>query len=142
MTVSIRPHHLLCMLTYLGKGYTPEFVAGYDGIIARINAGEDILLVDGPDDICQPMLSEAECHCHKDSVATRDVQAAAEISRVLGLTLTAGVSFRLKARHTDQLRAAFAAATIRTACSGCEWQALCSRISGNKFRGCHLAPPV
>ena len=141
MTVSIRPHHLLCMLTYLGKGYTPDFVAGYDRIIKRLNAGEDLRLVDGPDEICQPMLSEPNCHCHNDSVRQRDSQAAEAIGTVLGIHLSPGSAVILSASTTDRLRQAFAEGEIRAACGGCEWQELCTRIAKNRFRGCHLAPP-
>lgn len=142
MTVFLRPHHLLCMLTYLGKGYTPDFVANYDGIIARLNEGEALQIVDGPDDICRPMLQEPGCHCHNDSVRQRDSEAAAEIGRLLARDLSGGDSLRLDAETVTKLRAAFAEDTIRTACSGCEWQELCTRIAKNKFRGCHLAPPA
>ncbi|ASP32702.1 DUF1284 domain-containing protein [Labrenzia sp. VG12] len=142
MTVSIRPHHLLCMLTYLGKGYTPDFVAGYSLIVDRLNAGEDIVLVGGPDDICQPMLSEPDCHCNNDSVLARDADAARQIGKALGTDLTFGTSFTLAVGQIQNLREAFAAGHIRSACTGCEWHELCSRIAENKFRGCRLAPPA
>ncbi|MBO6860924.1 MAG: DUF1284 domain-containing protein, partial [Roseibium sp.] len=77
MTVSIRPHHLLCMLTYLGKGYTPAFVENYSTIVQRLNEGEPIELVEGPDTLCQPMLDEPGCHCRNESVRNRDRTAAA-----------------------------------------------------------------
>ncbi len=141
MTVSIRPHHLLCMLTFLGKGYTKNFVDNYNVIIRRLNSGEDILLVDGPDDICQPMLCEEGCHCENESVRTRDEQAAREISKVLRLQLTCGSGLTLTAAQISLLRDAFVSSAIRTACAGCEWHDLCSGIAGNKFRGCRLAPP-
>ncbi len=59
MTVRLRGHHLLCMLTFVGKGYSPAFVENYDRIAGRLSEGEDILLVDGPDDICAPLLCGA-----------------------------------------------------------------------------------
>lgn len=130
------------MLTYLGKGYTPDFVSNYSRLVDRLNAGEDVVLVQGPDDICQPMLSETQCHCHNESVRMRDDQASTEIGRILGLELRAGDRINLTCRTVERLRDAFSAGDIRSACGGCEWQELCSRIAGNKFRGCHLAPPV
>ncbi|MCK7611539.1 DUF1284 domain-containing protein [Roseibium sediminicola] len=142
MTVSIRAHHLLCILTYLGKGYTPSFVANYDRIIKRLNAGEDLWLIDGPDEICQPMLSEAGCHCHNDSVRQRDAQAAEAIGAALGKLLASGGALRLDRDSVMRLRQAFTSGEIQTACAGCEWQDMCSRIAKNKFRGCHLAPPA
>ena len=76
MTVRLRPHHLLCLLTYVGKGYSAAFVANYDAIARRLSRGEHIEIVDGPDDICRPLLGEPEPHCWRDSVIVRDEQAA------------------------------------------------------------------
>ena len=30
MTLALRAHHLLCMLTYAGRGYSPDFVRNFD----------------------------------------------------------------------------------------------------------------
>ncbi|WP_439343967.1 DUF1284 domain-containing protein [Vacuolonema iberomarrocanum] len=72
MTIRVRPHHLLCLLTYSGKGYSPAFIANYDAIAARLSKGEDIVIVCGPDDICAPLLSDSEPHCWSASVTERD----------------------------------------------------------------------
>ena len=32
MTIKLRAHHLLCLLTYVGKGYSPAFTANYDRV--------------------------------------------------------------------------------------------------------------
>ncbi|WP_428646582.1 DUF1284 domain-containing protein [Roseibium sp.] len=141
MTVSIRAHHLLCILTYLGKGYSTRFVGNYNRIVKRINSGEPLLLVEGPDEICGPMLGEEGCHCHNDSVRDRDRTAAVEIGKALGLHLNADASFVLTAGQLADCRKAFAQGTIRSACSGCEWAEFCSDIARNEFGGCRLAPP-
>lgn len=141
MTVSIRAHHLLCMLTYLGKGYTPEFVSNYSHIVKRLNAGEPIKLIEGPDDICQPMLAEPDCHCFNDSVRDRDTQATADIGRCLGRSIATSEDLILTCDDLAALRSGFAAGTLRSACSGCEWQELCTGIAQNKFRGCRLQLP-
>ncbi|MHA7772698.1 DUF1284 domain-containing protein [Roseibium sp. M-1] len=141
MTVTLRAHHLLCLMTYLGKGYTPAFVANYSRIVRRLNDGESVRLVRGPDDLCQPMLTEPACHCHNESVRLRDAQAAADVGTVLGVDLDTVEDVRLDADSVKQLRNAFAAGSVRTACTGCEWHALCSEVAQNGFRGCRLAPP-
>ncbi|GAB2187059.1 DUF1284 domain-containing protein [Roseibium sp. LAB1] len=141
MTVSIRPHHLLCMLTYLGKGYTPTFVENYSAIVQRLNDGEPIELIDGPDTLCEPMLSEPSCHCLNESVRVRDSKAAADIAEAIGQPLESGTSLFLSRTVLTLLRKAFANGEIRRACEGCEWHELCSAIARNEFRGCHLAPP-
>jgi uncharacterized protein len=139
MTVPIRPHHLLCMLTYLGKGYTPDFVSNYSRIIKRLNAGEEVELINGPDEICLPMLSEHDCHCHNESVQERDVVALLEIGKALDSNLKVGERFVVSEEMLSALRTAFTAGKIRTACEGCEWQDLCTGIAQNKFSGCRLA---
>ena len=141
MTVSIRPHHLLCMLTYLGKGYTPDFVTNYSDVIRRLNNGEQIELISGPDEICQPMLGETGCHCFNENVRERDDLCRREVGELLqGAPLDDGL-LDLSAEQLASLRSAFAAGTIRSACSGCEWFELCSDIARKKFRGCRFQPP-
>ncbi len=39
MTVRLRPYHLLCLQTYVGKGYTAEFVENCDRIAVRLPFG-------------------------------------------------------------------------------------------------------
>ncbi len=46
--VRLRPHHLLCMLTFIGEGYSPAFVAAYRGLVARLGAGATIEIVPAP----------------------------------------------------------------------------------------------
>lgn len=140
MTVSIRPHHLLCILTYLGKGYTARFVETYTNVVTRLNAGEPIELVRGPDDICRPMLSEEDCHCRNDSVAMRDDLALGQIGAVLDTDLKPGDTLALTREQVLVLRSSFANGSIRTACAGCDWQDLCTTIAESGFRACRLFP--
>ncbi|TJU92322.1 MAG: DUF1284 domain-containing protein, partial [Mesorhizobium sp.] len=69
MTVRLRAHHLLCLLTYVGKGYSPAFTANYDKVVKRLGEGEAVLIVSGPDAICAPMLDEREPHCLGEGAA-------------------------------------------------------------------------
>ncbi|MES0882189.1 DUF1284 domain-containing protein [Roseibium sp. SCP14] len=142
MTVSIRAHHLLCMLTYLGKGYTPAFVDNYNRVVNRLNAGENIALVNGPDEICKPMLEEPECHCFNQSIRDRDDQALADIGQNLGRCLKPGEVFLLTPKELEQLRNKFSRGSLRGACNGCEWYELCSEIAQNDFKGCRLRLPL
>lgn len=134
MTVSLRPHHLLCLVTYAGKGYTPAFTENFDAIVARLDAGEDIAVIDGPDDICRPWLGEPEAHCRRDSVTARDSKAAHDLSALLGRSLTETSVLP----DLASLRAAFARGTTRTACAGCEWFDLCSGIAGDGYTASRL----
>lgn len=131
MTIRLRGHHLLCMLTYIGKGYSPAFVRNYDAIAGRLSEGEDIEIIDGPDDICQPLLCENDCHCHNISVVVRDRLAIEAVSALLRSPVSAGTILSLNAAQLQQMRQAFADGSLRKACKSCEWSELCTRISVN-----------
>lgn len=134
MTIRLRPHHVLCLLTYAGKGYSPGFTANYDVIAVRLSQGEEIEIVEGPDDVCAPLLAENDPHCWRESVVERDMQAAKDIGR-LGIAIDKGGRTRLDADVLRRMRAAFGRGLTRTACAGCEWSDLCSAIATNGFEG-------
>lgn len=140
MTVRLRPHHLLCMLTYVGKGYTPDFMANYDVIVARLGAGEDIEIVAGPDDICAPLLAGADHHCHNESVVERDRLAGLDVARVLGLTeaIGPGTWLEIDSARLEAMRGAFALGATRSACGGCEWSDLCTGVAAQGFAAVRL----
>ncbi|TCK30471.1 hypothetical protein EV667_0561 [Ancylobacter aquaticus] len=142
MTVRLRAHHLLCLLTFVGKGYTPAFAANYRRIVARLDAGEAVELVEGPDDICAPMLGEPEHHCRNASVAMRDVQARAAIAKLLGRPLEAGRAIALTVERVERMRRGFAEGGIRAACTGCQWSAFCTQVAGQGFAGTRLTGTV
>lgn len=50
--LTLRPHHLICLHFYVGKGYSTEFVENMDDIWAAIGHGESITITDGADDVC------------------------------------------------------------------------------------------
>jgi len=158
--IRLRPHHLLCMLTYAGRGYTPRFTSSMDDLIQRLGNGEEIDLIDGPDDICAPWIAEmgiaemgiAEAgikepgshtdirapHCHEARITGRDQRAAADIAQLLGRDLAIGSRLRLDADLLNRLRNAYRADTIRSGCGGCEWKDFCDSLSASDFAGCRL----
>ncbi|MGX7871866.1 DUF1284 domain-containing protein [Mesorhizobium sp. ORM6] len=133
MTIRLRAHHLLCLLTYVGKGYSPAFTANYDGIAERLSRGEDILLVSGPDDICAPLLDEPGPHCMRDSAAARDQLAARDVEELLARPIHAGVHLDLDAATVIRMRQAFSSGLVRKACVGCEWNELCSMVAASGY---------
>lgn len=138
MTIRLRPHHLLCMLTYIGKGYGAAFTDNYDAIVRRLGAGERVAVVAGPDDVCAPLLSDCGAHCHRASVLERDRRAAADVGTLLGLTVAEGTGLRVDAALLARLRTAFRSGGIRGACVGCEWFELCTGVAGDDYRGARL----
>ena len=139
MTVRLRPHHLLCMLTYVGKGYGPAFTASYDRIAGRISDGEAIELVAGPDDICAPVEATPGAHCRRPDIGVRDRLAAEALRELLAMPLAVGDRLDPDPALIARMRAAFAAGTTRRACAGCEWTELCDTVAGRGFTGTRLA---
>jgi uncharacterized protein len=139
VTIRLRPHHLLCMLTYAGTGYSDAFCTNFDAIAVRLGAGEDILVVAGPDDVCAPVEALEGHHCHEASVVERDAKAAASVAALLGIRASEGARFALNAERLATLRSAFRVRTIRTACADCEWSALCDGIAESGYPGTRLS---
>ncbi|MDZ7899182.1 MAG: DUF1284 domain-containing protein [Arcicella sp.] len=140
MTVRLRAHHLLCMLTYVGKGYSPAFVENYEVIASRLSAGEEIELVAGPDDICGPLTADPEAHCHGSGVVERDRAAADAVARLIGSPLPPGARITPTSALLTRLRKTFATGEIRTACSGCEWSELCDSVADGGYLSVRVAP--
>ena len=135
MTIRLRGHHLLCMLTFVGEGYSPRFVANYAKIIRRMRAGEPVLIVQGPDDICAPLLTEDAPHCHRDSVLERDRLALESAGALLGWRLEAGSEVIVDEAMLKRMQRGFASGELRLACSGCEWSGLCDKVAEAGFEG-------
>jgi len=133
VTVRLRAHHLLCMLTFIGKGYTPDFTQNYRRIASLLSAGEPIELVTGPDDICAPLAGLADTHCLQDSVTERDEKAALAVSQLLNRVIVEGSVITPDADLLDRMRQAFRTGDIRAGCARCEWSPLCTDIADKGF---------
>jgi hypothetical protein len=122
------------MLTFAGKGYSPEFVVNFETIAVRIASGNlTVEIVFGPDDICAPLLADPACHCRNESVMDRDRLAAEALSGLLGQPVYQNARLQLGRDTLDRMREAFQAGTIRRACQGCQWSPLCDAIAKDNF---------
>jgi len=135
-TVRLRGHHLLCLLTYKGLGYSPEFVAGMTATAGRLVAGAMAEIVDGPDDICAPLCrAEQHPHCHEATVPERDRRALSLVATVLGRSVGAGDRLVLDEKIRSRLRVAYRDGAFESACALCEWQPLCRDIAAGGYAG-------
>jgi len=134
VTIRIRPHHLLCMLTFAGKGYSPDFIANFERIAALVASGnQTVEVVFAPDEICAPLLSDPACHCGNESVMERDHLAAEALTRLLQQPVCENAKLQLTPVILDHMREAFRAGTIRKACQGCQWSPFCDAIAQDNF---------
>lgn len=130
----LRGHHLLCLLTYKGLGYSPDFIAGMTAVADRLLAGATAEIIDGPDDICAPLChAEENPHCHEATVPERDQRALSLLAGVLGRSLRGGDRLVLDEKMRARLRAAYRDGAFETACALCEWQPLCRDIAAGGY---------
>lgn len=128
------------MLTYVGKGYTPGFTVNYDRVAARLQDGEEIEIISGPDDICAPLLDDKDAHCFEKSVIGRDARALDAVGQWLCRNLQIGDQIKPDEAFIEKLRTGFKHGHLRKPCLGCEWTSLCDRIAGDDFCGVKTAP--
>lgn len=132
--IEVRGHHLLCAVTFTGRGYSRRFERDFRRVVARMNDNEEMVIVAGPDAICASVKDCADSHCHEERIVARDRAALAEISALTGRTLEIGSRLKPHDLFTARHRTAFADGTIRTACADCQWSDLCDIIAADGFR--------
>lgn len=125
--LTLRGHHLLCVLNYSGSGYTEEFIKNFDDACARMTAGEEVLLTWKPDTLCQPMLGRPECHCHKGRIHLRDFLGFLVASVALRTWMWPGRRIVMTKEKVERLRRCFHSRLMRLGCTGCEWFDHCTR---------------
>jgi uncharacterized protein len=144
--ISLRGHHLLCMLSYIGKGYTAEFVSNFNEVTEQLNKGASITLVEGPDVICASMhdgngpTCQSGEHCLLARTLDRDKTALQAVSIALDTPLEIGSKLTLDQTKMIKLRQLFANGQLRIACTGCEWFDLCTTIANDGFKKVKLMP--
>jgi len=110
-------------------------VENFSDIVRRIAAGEEVEIVAGPDDICTTLLGTADTHCSEPSIVAKDDAAFLAVFEALGSDLQ---HVRLDAATIASLRRRFAEGSIRSACTGCSWYNLCSRVADDGYVGATL----
>lgn len=127
--IRLRGHHLLCSLTYAGRGYSRDFERGFKQVIERLKENETILIVSSPDDICASIENCSDSHCREARIERRDELALEDLSAHLGKTIEIGGKISPSELFDAQYRASFQNRSVRRACSDCEWSNMCDQIA-------------
>ncbi len=122
MKLYFRPHHFLCTLGFVGRGYSAPFVANFTQVTELLNSNEGdntcIDVIAANDTICQPCPNNLGKYCKQEAKITALDTAHARIHGLHpGTSITWG-----EAKET--LKQAFTLENFATACASCEWQAL------------------
>jgi hypothetical protein len=127
--VRLRGHHLICLHFFLGEGYNPEFIDNLKEVLKRAEAGEEIEIWAGADDVCRecPYLRGKLCLYDKDAEnEIREMDRTA--IELLGLEKGTGVKW------TDinkKIRGIFREWAERY-CEECDWRWVCEKNSNFK----------
>ena len=139
-TICLRPHHLLCLQTFVGHGYSPDFTKHMTYVKSLLTADPNtaITLVAGPDDLCGhcPNCVDGSCTSPKPAVfdhlvgqklnTTEDTENAAPKHTDASdspLTLH-GIPSIL--HMSEQL--------LAECCPYCEWKELCVEVCRTTLR--------
>ena len=103
---------------------------------ARLVAGATAEIVEGPDDICEPLCrADEHPHCHEATVPERDRRALSLVSSLLGRPLRSGDRLAFDEGLRARLRSAYRDGAFEDACALCEWQPLCRDIAAGGYKG-------
>lgn len=132
MTLTLRPHHVLCWLGYVGYGYSPEFIQEMGRIAALIRSGRvrTVILKSGFDNICRA------CPHHRGECRPEHLGPKGEKARDLDKAVLRAL--KLKQGHPYPLPeikeriAALTADQFNAVCVGCEWHSLGECLAGQQ----------
>ena len=129
-TIKLRGHHLICLHFFRGEGYNPEFIANLNGILNRAEAGEEIEVYSGADDVCKM------CPYLKGEICLYDKDAGAEI-REMDRRAIRLLSFknqrRVKWRDIREKIPPIFREWAREYCKDCNWRTVCEKITSTLF---------
>ena len=120
----LRPHHLLCLQTFVGRGDSEEFVEHMTLVKRQLTANPLTLitLVSGTDDLCShcPNCVDGQCTSEKPALFDKLVEEKlAVLSRCQEpVPVLEGIPDEL--HITEDL--------LATCCPRCEWQGLCKIV--------------
>ena len=119
----LRPHHLLCLLNFVGEGYDDAFCANMTEQKRRFAEEGLFKLALGADDICAACPNERGWFCAFQDKVWRYDKAVCRI-----LVLDPGIRYdaaELEKRVREEI---FAAGRLAEICGDCEWFSLCERL--------------
>lgn len=121
--IRIRHHHLLCTLTFSGKGYDYRFVANMEEVVSALRSpqGLRVHLSMGCDDICSSCPNAVRGLCEfQDSVLEKDRSAAMFLDLPEEASVDAGPLLSQVRERLQELD------DIHLVCGECDWAELCN----------------
>lgn len=131
MILTLRPHHILCRLGFVGYGYSPDFIREMERLVQILSSGrvKTILLRPGFDYVCRACPHQ-EDECHPERLGPRGL-AAREFDRRTLRTLKLKLGHPYTLPEINERIAALTSEAFAEICQGCEWQTLGACAKGH-----------
>lgn len=120
--VVLRPHHLLCIKFFVGRGYSEEFTANMYKTIADLNESDSVKIAFSADVLCAACPNFLGKTCKTQEKVCRYDKKTAEL-----LQLDDGKTYsykELKARLEEKI---FSQNKFDDVCRDCEWANICHK---------------
>lgn len=121
--ILLRPHHVLCIRFFEGKGYSSDFTKHMAETIERLaEPGRQVRLVDGEDEICRKCPNFGKDGCdQKEKVEGYD-------RRVIHMTnVSYGENMAFLRLQRLAEREIVEAGRLSEICRDCQWAAICHK---------------
>lgn len=118
---SIRPHHLLCMCFFEGKGYSKEFTKNMQYIIDNLKLTTKITLSDNTDCICQKCPYNLSGKC-KSFEKVKNYDEAVLKMCLLKTNTEYSFEFLNKVVKNEIIEKN----DLQSVCRDCQWYSVCS----------------
>ncbi len=116
----LRAHNLLCIQGFVGKGYSPEFVANMKLVVGGLRGTTEVTVLDEPDSLCAkcPNLKANGCTLHGEGtekgIVAQDRDVLARLGLRAGETVTWGAIL-------ERIRANVRPDDLDDICGSCPW---------------------
>lgn len=120
--IILRPHHLLCIKFFVGRGYSEEFTANMYKAIAALNENDSVKITLSADTLCCACPNLNGKLCETEAKVCRYDKKTAEF-----LNLEDGKTYSyndLKAKIEEKI---FSQNKFDDICLDCEWSDICRK---------------
>lgn len=119
--MKLRPHHLLCIQNFTGKGYSDAFTAHMTEIIDQLEKDPEVELVEGCDELCSACPHNVDEICNSEEKVNRYDKCVLE---ACGLAYGECRSWSVLAGMAKEY--VFLTDRFEEICSDCQWYGICS----------------
>ena len=119
----IRPHHLLCLQFFEGKGYSEEFVENMTEIHRTLHSeNPTVIITEGVDDLCRKCPNSENGKCVKESSICENDNRTLEAlnikvnDRMKWNSINSEVKEKILDKHL-----------VKDVCRTCRWSVICDK---------------